>query len=155
MLRAAFVPDGEQPPAEFLTDFSPLKFRATLDRATGIITCDNAGAVANREPGEAERQYVYANAGNDPQRPSGTNTGGAVAATPQGKGSGGKGSFTQAQATEPEVDNRSPVEELLDPLASVRVRSRSTQRSCTGSGTSRLTRCGVRRCNPKGLPGGA
>ncbi len=43
VLRAAFVPDGEQPPPEFLNDFTPLKFRATLDRATGIITCDNAG----------------------------------------------------------------------------------------------------------------
>jgi hypothetical protein len=43
VLRAAFVPDGEVPPPEFLADFSPLKFRATLDRTTGIITCDNAG----------------------------------------------------------------------------------------------------------------
>ena len=43
VLRAAFVPDGEDPPPEFAADFSPLKFRATLDRATGIITCDSAG----------------------------------------------------------------------------------------------------------------
>ena len=43
VLRAAFVPNGEDPPPEFASDFSPLKFRATLDRATGIITCDNAG----------------------------------------------------------------------------------------------------------------
>lgn len=42
-LRAAFVPDGEQPPPEFAADFSPLKFRATLDRTTGAITCENAG----------------------------------------------------------------------------------------------------------------
>jgi hypothetical protein len=38
-----FVPDGQQPPPEFLGDFDPLKFRATLDPATGIIACDNAG----------------------------------------------------------------------------------------------------------------
>jgi hypothetical protein len=43
VLRAAFVPDGEEPPPEFSADFSPLKFRATLDRATGTITCDNVG----------------------------------------------------------------------------------------------------------------
>jgi hypothetical protein len=43
VLRAAFVPDGEQPPPELAADFSPLKFRATLDRATGVITCENAG----------------------------------------------------------------------------------------------------------------
>jgi hypothetical protein len=43
VLRAAFVPDGEDPPPEFAADFSPLKFRATLDRVTGIITCDSAG----------------------------------------------------------------------------------------------------------------
>lgn len=43
IMRAAFVPDGQQPPPEFGGDFSPLKFRATLDTATGIITCDNAG----------------------------------------------------------------------------------------------------------------
>jgi hypothetical protein len=43
IVRAAFVPDGEQPPPEFSADFSPIKFRATLDPATGAITCDNAG----------------------------------------------------------------------------------------------------------------
>jgi hypothetical protein len=43
VLRAAFVPDGEDPPPEFAADFSPLKFRATLDKATGTITCDSAG----------------------------------------------------------------------------------------------------------------
>jgi hypothetical protein len=43
VLRAAFVPEGEQPPSEFTSDFSPLKFRATMDRATGVITCENAG----------------------------------------------------------------------------------------------------------------
>jgi hypothetical protein len=43
VLRAAFVPDGKQPPPEFSSDFSPLKFRATLDPQTGAITCDNAG----------------------------------------------------------------------------------------------------------------
>ena len=43
VVRAVFVPDGEQPPPEFSGVFDPLKFRATLDPATGIITCDNAG----------------------------------------------------------------------------------------------------------------
>ncbi len=43
VIRAAFVPDGKQPPPEFSSDFSPLKFRATLDPATGVLTCDNAG----------------------------------------------------------------------------------------------------------------
>jgi hypothetical protein len=43
VLRAAFVPEGEQPPPELAADFSPLTFRATLDRSTGTITCDEAG----------------------------------------------------------------------------------------------------------------
>lgn len=43
VLRAAFVPDGEQPPPELSSDFSPIRFRATLDPETGEITCDNAG----------------------------------------------------------------------------------------------------------------
>jgi hypothetical protein len=43
VLRAAFVPEGELPPPEFAADFSPLKFRATLETATGTITCDSAG----------------------------------------------------------------------------------------------------------------
>jgi hypothetical protein len=43
VLRAAFVPDGEQPPPEFVADFTPLMFRATLNRTTGTITCDSAG----------------------------------------------------------------------------------------------------------------
>ena len=43
VLRAAFVPDGEQPPPELAADFAPLKFRATLDKATGVITCENLG----------------------------------------------------------------------------------------------------------------
>ncbi len=43
IVRAVFVPDGEQPPAEFVADLDPLHFRATLDPATGEITCDNTG----------------------------------------------------------------------------------------------------------------
>ena len=43
IVRAVFVPDGEQPPAEFLADIDPLHFRATLDPATGEITCANTG----------------------------------------------------------------------------------------------------------------
>jgi hypothetical protein len=42
-LRAAFVPDGEQPPAEFSADMHPLRFPATLDPTTGAITLANAG----------------------------------------------------------------------------------------------------------------
>jgi len=43
VLRAAFVPDGKPPPPEFSSVFHALKFPATLDRATGEITCDNVG----------------------------------------------------------------------------------------------------------------
>jgi hypothetical protein len=43
VVRAAFVPDGEQPPPELNSVFDPIKFRATLDPETGEITCDNAG----------------------------------------------------------------------------------------------------------------
>jgi hypothetical protein len=43
VLRAVFVPDGQEPPPEFSSDFSPLRVRATLDPATGAITCDDAG----------------------------------------------------------------------------------------------------------------
>jgi hypothetical protein len=44
VVRAAFVPDGEQPPPELMADFTPLHFPATMDTATGQITCANAGA---------------------------------------------------------------------------------------------------------------
>jgi hypothetical protein len=43
VVRAAFVPDGEQPPPEFSSDFNSLHIRATLDTSTGQITCDGAG----------------------------------------------------------------------------------------------------------------
>jgi hypothetical protein len=43
VVRAAFVPDGEQPPPEFMGAFDPLRIRATLDPATGGITCNDAG----------------------------------------------------------------------------------------------------------------
>jgi hypothetical protein len=43
VLRAVFVREGEQPPPEFLSDFGPLRMPATLDPATGEITCDNSG----------------------------------------------------------------------------------------------------------------
>jgi hypothetical protein len=43
VVRAAFVPDGQEPPPELSSDINPLRFRATLDPATGTITCDNAG----------------------------------------------------------------------------------------------------------------
>lgn len=44
MLRAAFVPEGQQPPPEFSSVFDPLHFSATLDLATGMITCAMKGA---------------------------------------------------------------------------------------------------------------
>jgi hypothetical protein len=44
VVRAAFVPEGKQPPAELLSTINPLRFPATLDPATGEITCDRAGA---------------------------------------------------------------------------------------------------------------
>jgi hypothetical protein len=43
VVRAVFVPDGQQPPPEFGSDFSPLRIAATLDPSTGAITCDDAG----------------------------------------------------------------------------------------------------------------
>lgn len=43
MLRAAFVPDGERPPPEFGAEFRALRIPATLDPATGQITCPGAG----------------------------------------------------------------------------------------------------------------
>ncbi len=43
VLRAAFVPDGMQPPTEFSSVIDPIKFPATLDPETGEITCGNAG----------------------------------------------------------------------------------------------------------------
>jgi hypothetical protein len=43
VVRAVFVPEGEQPPPEFSSVFNTIKFAATLDPETGVITCDNAG----------------------------------------------------------------------------------------------------------------
>ncbi len=43
VIRAVFVPDGEQPPPEFAAEFNPLRIRATRDPVTGEITCDGAG----------------------------------------------------------------------------------------------------------------
>jgi hypothetical protein len=43
VVRAVFVPEGEQPPPEFSSVFNTIKFAATLDPETGTITCDNAG----------------------------------------------------------------------------------------------------------------
>jgi hypothetical protein len=41
VIRAVFVPDGEQPPPEFLNDIHSLHFPATRDAVTGNITCEN------------------------------------------------------------------------------------------------------------------
>jgi hypothetical protein len=42
-LRAAFVPDGAQAPAELSAEIYPLRFPATLDATTGELTLANAG----------------------------------------------------------------------------------------------------------------
>jgi hypothetical protein len=42
VVRAVFVPDGEQPPRELAADFYPPRLRAILDPATRQITGDNA-----------------------------------------------------------------------------------------------------------------
>jgi hypothetical protein len=43
VIRAIFVHEGEQPPPEFSSIFDPLHFPATLDPATGQITCAMPG----------------------------------------------------------------------------------------------------------------
>jgi hypothetical protein len=43
VLRAVFVPDGEDLPAEFMSDFDPLHFRVTRDPVTGALTGATAG----------------------------------------------------------------------------------------------------------------
>ena len=40
VVRAVFVPDGEDPPPEFTTGLSSLHFPATYDPETGVITTD-------------------------------------------------------------------------------------------------------------------
>ena len=47
VIRAVFVPEGEQPPPEFSSVFDPLHFPATLDPATGQITCAMPGGDFN------------------------------------------------------------------------------------------------------------
>ena len=97
VLRAAFVPDGQQPPSEFSSDFSPLRFRATLDPATGAITCDNAGmnfdgdVLAEWHPDEEQGSDADENAdGQDGERPASQGsdaqgTGGADEGAPDGQ----------------------------------------------------------------------
>jgi hypothetical protein len=43
VLRAVFVPDGGQPPPEFINDLHPLRIPCTYNRKTGEITCRDAG----------------------------------------------------------------------------------------------------------------
>jgi hypothetical protein len=43
VIRAVFVPDGGDPPPDFLANIDPLRFRATYDPSTGELTCDEAG----------------------------------------------------------------------------------------------------------------
>jgi hypothetical protein len=47
IVRAVFVPEGEQVPPDFTTEFEPLHFPATLNTETGEITCTNAGPDLN------------------------------------------------------------------------------------------------------------
>ena len=43
VLRAVFVPDGEEPPPDLAATLTPLRLRATLDRETGVLTLENTG----------------------------------------------------------------------------------------------------------------
>ena len=43
VIRAVFVPDGEEPPPDVAATMSPLRFRATLDPETGILAGDSEG----------------------------------------------------------------------------------------------------------------
>jgi hypothetical protein len=43
VIRAAFVPDGAEPPPEFAGRFDQLRMRATYDPATGQLTCATPG----------------------------------------------------------------------------------------------------------------
>lgn len=43
LLRAAFVPDGEEPPPDLARMPHPLRLRASLDPATGAVSCDDTG----------------------------------------------------------------------------------------------------------------
>ena len=69
VIRAAFVPDGEQPPPEFSSQFDPLHFPATRDPATGEITCDADGT---RFGGGVMAQWV---ADEDPEGAAGNEPG--------------------------------------------------------------------------------
>ena len=42
-MRAVFVPDGEEPPSDLAYMLHPLRLRASLDPATGAVTCNDAG----------------------------------------------------------------------------------------------------------------
>jgi hypothetical protein len=43
VIRAVFVPDGEPPPPEMMSSFDSLRFRVSLNPATGELTCDEPG----------------------------------------------------------------------------------------------------------------
>ena len=59
-LRAVFVPDGEGPPMDLAGTINPLRLRATLDPATGALTCDITGM--NRH-GDLSGEWVPDSAG--------------------------------------------------------------------------------------------
>jgi hypothetical protein len=73
VLRAVFVPDGEDPPPEFAGDFRPLRIPATIDTETGEITSDSGinfgGAVrAEWHPGAGEDASGEDNQPQDPNK---------------------------------------------------------------------------------------
>ena len=66
VVRAVFVPDGEEPPAEFLAVPYPLRVRATYDPETGVLTCEDtsgrafAGIPARWYPDNAQDDNPFA-----------------------------------------------------------------------------------------------
>jgi hypothetical protein len=62
VVRAAFVPEGADPPPELAADFTPIRIPAKLNPETGEITCDGVGTnfhgdlSAQWHPDEAQNQ---------------------------------------------------------------------------------------------------
>ena len=74
-VRAVFVPDGEDPPMDLAGTINPLRLRATLDPATGALTCDitgmngHAGLSGEWVPDSAGEPGDDASPGTDRQTP--------------------------------------------------------------------------------------
>lgn len=72
VLRAVFVPDGYDPPVGFIANPYALRFRATYDPETGILTCEEtsggvvSGLAAKWRPEDAPGDNPFA----DPFEPS-------------------------------------------------------------------------------------